>query len=110
MPQRHTELRDAASGFRDENLADYLLSTVAERKVEALLKNLGELSEILLKLQTADCSMRMPSVYFSSILGSYPDLDRPLVSDAKIVESPSFEQEVVEIQDRRKAYSTTSEK
>lgn len=50
MLQGHTELRDAVSGLGDENLGDYLLSAVAERRVDAPLKNLGDLNEGVLKL------------------------------------------------------------
>lgn len=52
----------------------------------------------------------MARAYFDSVLESYPDLDQRLASDAKNFEGSGFEEGIVEIQEGREVYLTTSEK
>lgn len=108
MLKRHTELRDAVSELGHEDLDDYFLRASAERKVDALYGKLNELNEIVLKLQPADCALRISRAYFDFLSKSYPALVGRLTSYPKTVKNPSFEVGIVKVQDDRDDDLTTS--
>lgn len=110
MLRRHVALREHVSKLDDIDLDDLLLPASSERRIDGLVEKLKELNEVVLKLQTHNCTLRQARAYLDSVLDVYPTLDARLNPDARIVHSPVFESAVLKIQDKREEELTTSEK
>lgn len=86
-----------------------LLSGACEWRVDLLLPKLSELNEIMLELQSNDCTLHQAWAYFELVLDLYPMFKARSEPNACMVHSPKFERGIIKIQDNSEEDLTTTE-
>lgn len=75
-----------------------------------LLQNCTKLNEVLLNLQTSDCTFLQLRVYSYYALEIYPHLEARLVNNAQILRSPHFSSCLAKDQEQKEMDLSLSEK
>lgn len=68
MLERQAALCEAVAKIDDKGLDEILLSATIERRRVTWLSKLSKLNEVVLKLQSNDCTLRQARAYFDSVL------------------------------------------
>lgn len=79
-----------------------LLWPTAESKVDILIGKLAKLSEITKTIQYSDATVRTAFAFFGNIPKNYTDLSEPLDTNARIVQHPFFDPEILKKRGGRK--------
>ncbi|EGZ13003.1 hypothetical protein PHYSODRAFT_511250, partial [Phytophthora sojae] len=108
MLKRYFRLRPFISAD-DEELADFLPSRSAHRKLETLLASLRDVESVSKHLQGDGLTLLDARVLFDELLKSHPSFAKYLATDADIVHSAVFEQAVVKVLDDQAALLTDDE-
>ncbi|EGZ12619.1 hypothetical protein PHYSODRAFT_337039 [Phytophthora sojae] len=93
----------------DEELADFLPSRSAHRKLETLLASLRDVESVSKHLQGDGLTLLDARVLFDELLKSHPSFANYLATDADIVHSAVFVQAVVKVLDDQAALLTDDE-
>lgn len=95
-PQDHSAL------LSNKELDIQLFNACLGGQIDALLREFNELykaafNKVALKPQLSHCTLRDSTAYFSSVLEKvYPFLMDRITANARIIDSPDFESDVVE--------------
>jgi hypothetical protein len=111
--QMADSIRAVANVGNDRNVLDLIPTAAEEADIKLLLRELSEIDEITVKLQADDMNMSLTRSYFDQLMGRprYGSfMSKYLARDAKIIESPDFENAIVKVMRGEEASLTEAEK